>query len=160
MSCRMSSISSPASGSLQIKWDPKNLEIRTKSVEKTLEPLVTQVNFPLVVYYSVRYFSGGMENGTMYQWYRVYTFNGTLYHEWIKLVKTIWKHLFTTVPLYTCAKNRNTSILVWHLLCHAVTSMLMQHVTAALTWKSCFLVARMNQNVTKIPPKPKPIDWT
>ncbi|PVD30378.1 hypothetical protein C0Q70_09643 [Pomacea canaliculata] len=28
---------------LQIKWDPKNLEIRTKSVEKTLEPLVTQV---------------------------------------------------------------------------------------------------------------------
>ena len=43
MCCRMSSISSPASGSLQIKWDPKNLEIRTKSVEKTLEPLVTQV---------------------------------------------------------------------------------------------------------------------
>ncbi|KAI0228235.1 Catenin alpha-2 [Lamellibrachia satsuma] len=30
-------------GSLQIRWDPKNLEIRTKSVEKTLEPLVTQV---------------------------------------------------------------------------------------------------------------------
>lgn len=28
---------------LLIKWDPKNLEIRTKSVEKTLEPLVTQV---------------------------------------------------------------------------------------------------------------------
>lgn len=28
---------------LKIKWDPKNLEIRTKSVEKTLEPLVTQV---------------------------------------------------------------------------------------------------------------------
>jgi len=43
--CKMSSISSPASGSLQIKWDPKNLEIRTKSVEKTLEPLVTQVCF-------------------------------------------------------------------------------------------------------------------
>ncbi|ESO93133.1 hypothetical protein LOTGIDRAFT_178587 [Lottia gigantea] len=30
-------------GRIQIKWDPKNLEIRTKSVEKTLEPLVTQV---------------------------------------------------------------------------------------------------------------------
>lgn len=30
-------------GTLNIKWDPKNLEIRTKSVEKTLEPLVTQV---------------------------------------------------------------------------------------------------------------------
>ncbi|XP_014661382.1 PREDICTED: catenin alpha-like [Priapulus caudatus] len=29
--------------SIQIKWDPKNLDIRTKSVEKTLEPLVTQV---------------------------------------------------------------------------------------------------------------------
>ncbi|XP_076461006.1 LOW QUALITY PROTEIN: catenin alpha-2-like [Babylonia areolata] len=28
---------------LKMKWDPKNLEIRTKSVEKTLEPLVTQV---------------------------------------------------------------------------------------------------------------------
>ncbi|CAL1544969.1 unnamed protein product [Lymnaea stagnalis] len=33
----------PLQGSLQIKWNPKNLEIRTKSVEKTLEPLVTQV---------------------------------------------------------------------------------------------------------------------
>ncbi|KAH3706718.1 catenin alpha-2-like isoform X2 [Dreissena polymorpha] len=30
-------------GTLNIKWDPRNLEIRTKSVEKTLEPLVTQV---------------------------------------------------------------------------------------------------------------------
>lgn len=28
-----------------IKWDPKNLEIRTHSVEKTLEPLVMQVSF-------------------------------------------------------------------------------------------------------------------
>lgn len=27
----------------QKKWDPKNLEIRTMSVEKTLEPLVLQV---------------------------------------------------------------------------------------------------------------------
>lgn len=26
-----------------MKWDPKNLEIRTMSVEKTLEPLVLQV---------------------------------------------------------------------------------------------------------------------
>jgi len=51
----MSSISSPASGSLQIKWDPKNLEIRTKSVEKTLEPLVTQVGFNyLFLIYCVR----------------------------------------------------------------------------------------------------------
>ncbi|XP_059621405.1 catenin alpha [Phlebotomus argentipes] len=30
-------------GSLAMKWDPKNLEIRTMTVEKTLEPLVLQV---------------------------------------------------------------------------------------------------------------------
>ncbi|KAJ8026040.1 Catenin alpha-2 [Holothuria leucospilota] len=30
-------------GTLSLQWDPKNLEIRTFSVEKTLEPLVTQV---------------------------------------------------------------------------------------------------------------------
>lgn len=30
-------------GTLNSKWDPKNLEIRTMSVEKTLEPLVLQV---------------------------------------------------------------------------------------------------------------------
>lgn len=29
--------------SVALKWDPKNLEIRTRSVEKTLEPLVIQV---------------------------------------------------------------------------------------------------------------------
>ena len=28
----------------KMKWDPKTLEIRTKSVEKTLEPLVHQVS--------------------------------------------------------------------------------------------------------------------
>lgn len=39
----MSTLSPNGVGTLQIKWDPKNLEIRTKSVEKTLEPLVTQV---------------------------------------------------------------------------------------------------------------------
>lgn len=38
------SMSASTTGTLQIKWDPKNLEIRTKSVEKTLEPIVTQVN--------------------------------------------------------------------------------------------------------------------
>lgn len=30
-------------GTISLKWDPKNLEIRTMSVEKTLEPLVLQV---------------------------------------------------------------------------------------------------------------------
>ncbi|BFF88946.1 catenin alpha [Drosophila madeirensis] len=30
-------------GQIALKWDPKNLEIRTMSVEKTLEPLVLQV---------------------------------------------------------------------------------------------------------------------
>lgn len=32
-----------SNGGLYFRWDPKNLEIRTKSVERTLEPLVTQV---------------------------------------------------------------------------------------------------------------------
>ena len=40
----MSGMPDSMTGTLQIKWDPKNLEIRTKSVEKTLEPIVTQVN--------------------------------------------------------------------------------------------------------------------
>lgn len=30
-------------GPVALKWDPKNLEIRTTSVERTLEPLVIQV---------------------------------------------------------------------------------------------------------------------
>ena len=30
-------------GPTGLKWDPKNLEIRTTSVERTLEPLVIQV---------------------------------------------------------------------------------------------------------------------
>ncbi len=30
-------------GNVTLKWDPKNLEIRTMSVERTLEPLVIQV---------------------------------------------------------------------------------------------------------------------
>lgn len=35
---------SPINGSgLRLRWDPKNLEIKTLSVEKTLEPLVMQV---------------------------------------------------------------------------------------------------------------------
>ncbi|CAL4059810.1 unnamed protein product [Meganyctiphanes norvegica] len=33
----------PQQGPVVLKWDPKNLEIRTMSVEKTLEPLVLQV---------------------------------------------------------------------------------------------------------------------
>lgn len=35
--------STTSGGGVHLKWDPKNLEIRTKSVERTLEPLVTQV---------------------------------------------------------------------------------------------------------------------
>ena len=30
-------------GDLSMKWNPKNLEIKTRTVEKTLEPLVMQV---------------------------------------------------------------------------------------------------------------------
>ena len=36
-------------GPVALKWDPKNLEIRTTSVERTLEPLVIQVD-PADVY--------------------------------------------------------------------------------------------------------------
>ena len=32
-------------GPVALKWDPKNLEIRTTSVERTLEPLVIQVEW-------------------------------------------------------------------------------------------------------------------
>lgn len=35
--------------SVNLKWDPKNLEIRTRTVEKTLEPLVIQVSYALFV---------------------------------------------------------------------------------------------------------------
>ena len=42
--------SSPAlrmgsTGDLSLKWNPKNLEIKTRTVERTLEPLVMQVCF-------------------------------------------------------------------------------------------------------------------
>ncbi|PAA91286.1 hypothetical protein BOX15_Mlig012233g1, partial [Macrostomum lignano] len=42
MQSRTSTITSTTTSG-HLKWDPKNLEIRTKSVERTLEPLVTQV---------------------------------------------------------------------------------------------------------------------
>ena len=32
--------------SQKVKWDPKTVEIKTRSVEKTLEPLVHQVRRP------------------------------------------------------------------------------------------------------------------
>lgn len=35
--------------SVNLKWDPKNLEIRTRTVEKTLEPLVIQVSELLLI---------------------------------------------------------------------------------------------------------------
>ena len=44
-------LSAPQMGTLQVRWDPKNLEIKTKSVEKTLEPLVTQVQFITTLLY-------------------------------------------------------------------------------------------------------------
>jgi hypothetical protein len=34
-----------AAGNLGLVWNPKHLEIKTRSVEKTLEPLVMQVIF-------------------------------------------------------------------------------------------------------------------
>ena len=32
-----------STGDLSLKWNPKNLEIKTRTVERTLEPLVMQV---------------------------------------------------------------------------------------------------------------------
>lgn len=37
----------------KMKWDPKTMEIRTHSVEKTLEPLVLQVSLCCVFIYSL-----------------------------------------------------------------------------------------------------------
>lgn len=42
-------------GPITLKWDPKNLEIRTMSVEKTLEPLVLQVSTVIQVWFSKAY---------------------------------------------------------------------------------------------------------
>ena len=33
-----------SNGDLSLKWNPKNLEIKTRTVERTLEPLVMQVS--------------------------------------------------------------------------------------------------------------------
>lgn len=38
-------VSNQEKASITLKWDPKNLEIKTRSVERTLEPLVVQVRF-------------------------------------------------------------------------------------------------------------------
>ena len=50
ISATMSRGTTAVSGDIKVekskmKWDPKTLEIRTHSVEKTLEPLVHQVRF-------------------------------------------------------------------------------------------------------------------
>ena len=42
--------------SVNLKWDPKNLEIRTRTVEKTLEPLVIQVSGLLLIYFKHVFF--------------------------------------------------------------------------------------------------------
>jgi hypothetical protein len=42
-------------GPITLKWDPKNLEIRTMSVEKTLEPLVLQVSFIKILFNCIKY---------------------------------------------------------------------------------------------------------
>ena len=52
---KMTTITSPT-GTIQVKWDPKNLDIRTKSVEKTLEPLVTQVSAYAILYHLAKIF--------------------------------------------------------------------------------------------------------
>lgn len=42
-------------GPITLKWDPKNLEIRTMSVEKTLEPLVLQVSSIKILFDFIKY---------------------------------------------------------------------------------------------------------
>lgn len=55
---KMSRGTTTASGDItlekhKMKWDPKTMEIRTHSVEKTLEPLVLQVSLCRVFIYSL-----------------------------------------------------------------------------------------------------------
>lgn len=67
-------ISAPTN-QMSIKWDPKNLEIRTHSVEKTLEPLVMQVSF--VSLYFHHYFYQLIVNKRMHDMF-YNQFNDTL----------------------------------------------------------------------------------
>lgn len=55
-------------GQLGFKFDPKNLEIRSKTVELTLEPLVTQVSwfFWLALFFlSLLAFNQGDDTGQL-----------------------------------------------------------------------------------------------
>ena len=45
-----------STGDLSLKWNPKNLEIKTRTVERTLEPLVMQVCFLYVCVKHTVYF--------------------------------------------------------------------------------------------------------
>lgn len=53
----MTSATSP----ILLKWDPKSLEIRTLTVERLLEPLVTQVGFTFIMLRTGRRWS--VDNG-------------------------------------------------------------------------------------------------
>lgn len=51
--CFAAEIMSAATSPILLKWDPKSLEIRTLTVERLLEPLVTQVGLSPLIFLSI-----------------------------------------------------------------------------------------------------------
>lgn len=47
---------STATSPILLKWDPKSLEIRTLTVERLLEPLVTQVGLSPLIFLNSAFF--------------------------------------------------------------------------------------------------------
>ncbi|CAF93079.1 unnamed protein product [Tetraodon nigroviridis] len=51
---------STATSPILLKWDPKSLEIRTLTVERLLEPLVTQVSLSPLIFLNIVHFYAGL----------------------------------------------------------------------------------------------------
>lgn len=54
--CFAAKTMSTATSPILLKWDPKSLEIRTLTVERLLEPLVTQVGLSLLIFLNIVHF--------------------------------------------------------------------------------------------------------
>lgn len=54
--CFAAKTMSTATSPILLKWDPKSLEIRTLTVERLLEPLVTQVGLSLQIFQNIVHF--------------------------------------------------------------------------------------------------------
>jgi hypothetical protein len=65
-------IPNQAHGPTAMKWDPKNLEIRTTSVERTLEPLVIQVALHFKSLWMCRGESLGRAASFLFLWHDVF----------------------------------------------------------------------------------------